>query len=420
MRHRADYAVINKERLFDRLLELGQIGRTEAGGVTRLALTEEDEQGIELVASYMKEAGLRVRRDAAGNLIGRKEGLRQGAPVVASGSHIDTVIEGGMFDGALGVLGAIEALQVMKEQGIMTEHPIEVCVYRDEEGVRFNGAGFSGARGMVGRISPERLQHADKAGTTIAEALTAIGVDPLHITEAARPEGSVKAHVELHIEQGKVLESQGLSVGVVTGICCASRMRVTLKGQADHAGTTPMPIRRDPLVAAAEIIQMVEREAALTGTAVGTVGQLQVYPGAVNVIPGEVRLSIDIRDLSDQVLDALLERVHARAAEICEKRAIELQIQVLGKGIPKPCSTEVQDAIKKACRRLSLAEYTLPSGAGHDSGAFANFCPMGMIFVRSKDGISHNPKEWSSPEDCADGVNVLYHTLLELAITAPK
>jgi allantoate deiminase len=408
--------VINKERLFQRLMELGEIGKQPSGGVTRLALTEEDRQGLELVASYMKEAGLSVRRDAVGNLIGRKEGTNPQAPLVVTGSHTDTVIEGGMFDGALGVLGAIEALQTMHEQGMMTEHPIEVCVYRDEEGVRFNGAGLSGARGTVGGIVPERLLHADKQGITIAEALRANGLDPERIGEAARPEGSVKAHVELHIEQGKVLESLELSVGVVTGICCASRMRVTIRGEADHAGTTPMNIRRDPLVAAAEIIQAVEYEAARNGTSVGTVGQIQAFPGAVNVIPGEVRFTIDIRDISDQALGEVSDAIRLRAAEICGNRKVDLQIQVLGQGIPKPCSEVVQSSIRKALHLLDLNVYSLPSGAGHDSGAFAKFCPMGMIFIRSQNGISHNPAEWSSPEDCADGVNVLYYTLLDLAI----
>lgn len=407
---------IDKDRLSCRLAELGQIGRQASGGVTRLALTEEDRRGLELVAAYMAEAGLSVRQDEAGNLIGRKAGRNPRAALVVTGSHTDTVIEGGMFDGALGVLGAIEALQTMNEQGIVTEHPLEVCVYRDEEGVRFNGVGLSGARATVGGIAPERLLHADKQGITIAEALKANGFDPGRIGEAARPAGSVKAHVELHIEQGKVLESQGYSVGIVTGICCASRMRVTIKGEADHAGTTPMNIRRDPLVAAAEIIQAVEREAAARRTSVGTVGQIQAFPGAVNVIPGEVGFTVDIRDPSDRVLHQLSEAIHSRAQEICDRRNVELRIQVLGQGIPKPCSEVVQQAIRQAFHLLGLEVFALPSGAGHDSGAFVNFCPMGMIFVRSRNGISHNPAEWSSPEDCADGVNVLYHTLLELAI----
>lgn len=418
MKNRQAELHINPERLLRRLQLLGEIGRQPSGGVTRLALTPEDEAAIALVEQFMLEAGLTVRRDAAGNLIGRREGGDPAKPAVLTGSHIDTVVDGGIYDGCLGVLGGIEAVQTMNERGIRTAHAIEVNVYRDEEGVRFRGIGLSGSRGMTSGIDPDRLVHTDADGVSIADALRAVGFDPARIREAVRPKGSVKAHVELHIEQGKVLEVQGAAVGIVTGICCASRCRVVVTGEAGHAGTTPMLLRRDPLAATAEIMSAIEEESLRTGTTVGTVGQLRVFPGAVNVIPGKVAFSIDIRDMDHDVLGAVVDKIAARAGEICERRGMALEFEVLGKGKAKPCAPSVQQTIDRAVRSLGHTPFYLPSGAGHDSGAFADFCPMGMIFVRSRLGISHNPAEWSSPEDCADGTETLYRTLLELAVPA--
>lgn len=408
--------MINKERLFARILEVGEIGKGEDGEINCLAFSPEDKSAVELVAAYMQEAGLSVRMDAAGNLIGRREGRNPHAAVVMTGSHIDTVYDGGMFDGRLGILGGVEALQTMNEQGIITEHPIEVYIYRDEEGTRF-ASGFSGARHLVGILRPEILSHTDKDGISIAEALRANGIDPERVGEAALPPGYAKAQVELHIEQGKVLESQNLAVGVVTGICCQSRGKIVIKGDAGHAGATPMNLRRDPLVAAAEIILVIEKIAQSKGTAVATVGRIKALPGGVNVIPGLVEFSIDVRAQSAETREAVIEEILAQAKEICSRRSVELDFQLLSKGgEPKPCSEEIQGVISEACATLGLPVFKLPSGAGHDSGSFANFCPMGMIFVRSKDGISHNPAEWSSPEDCAEGAHVLYQTLLKLAI----
>lgn len=407
---------LNKERLNKRLIELGDIGKQESGGVTRLAYSKEDKEGIARIASYMKEAGLEVRQDAVGNLIGRKEGQDPKAPVVITGSHSDTVYEGGVYDGALGVIGGIEALQMMNEQGITTKHPIEVVAYRDEEGVRFSG-GISGAGISVGKMKPEVLTYTDNHGITVAEALKANGIDPDKIEEAARPPGSIKAHVELHIEQGNVLEKQNLSVGVVTGITAASRLRLRIIGEAGHAGTTPMRHRRDPLAASAEIIQVIEEEALNTETTVGTVGRMVVHPGGSNVIPSMVEFSIDLRDLNEQVRDVVEGKILSRAKEICHRRHVDMKIDVWNKGTSKPCSDYVQTMIKTSCDELGIESISLPSGAGHDSGNFVDVCQfgMGMIFVRSKDGISHNPNEWSSIEDCAKGVGVLYQTLLKIA-----
>lgn len=409
--------MIDKERLYDSIMRLGEIGQTEGGGVSRLALSRLDAEGIELISELMKGAGLAVRMDEAGNLIGLKEGAVPDAPAVLTGSHSDTVSEGGKFDGALGILGAIEALRCMDEAGIVTDHPIEIYAYRDEEGCRF-ASSYSGSRIVTGKFEPERLTKADIDGITVADALSALGIDWTRVDRAARPPESVKAHVELHIEQGCVLERADVPVGIVTGICASSRGRITLTGQAAHAGTTPMNMRRDPMAAAAAIIQMIEEEASRTGTTVATVGTLTTLPGGVNVIPRQVEFSLDCRDLSEDVRDGVLSRMTERAREICGVRDIEAKIEIYSRGVSKLCSEEVQAAIRRSCDAAGVRAIALPSGAGHDSGAFYDFCPMGMIFVRSRDGISHNPAEWSSPEDCAAGAEVLYRTLLQLAVVS--
>lgn len=407
--------MINTERLFENLMRLGEIGRTESGGVTRLALTDLDREGLELIAGLMREAGLATRMDEAGNLIGRREGRIANAPAVLTGSHCDTVREGGKFDGALGILGAVEALCCMNEAGMVTDHPIEIYVFRDEEGCRF-ASSYSGSRIVTGKFEPARLNKADADGTTVAEALTKLGIDWRLVDRAARPPGSARAYVELHIEQGCVLERAGVAVGIVSGICASARGRITLTGEAQHAGTTPMNMRRDPMAAAAAIIQMIEQEASGTGTTVATVGMLRVLPGGVNIIPGQVEFTLDCRDLSETIRDGVLDRITSRARDICKLRNIEFDIEIYSRGVAKLCADEVQDSIRRSCDRIGVKAISLPSGAGHDAGAFHDFCPMGMIFVRSRGGISHSPAEWSSPEDCAAGADALYHTLLELAV----
>jgi len=409
--------VINKERLYRRLQELGKIGRGESGGVTRHAFTPEHKAARELVASYMKEAGLSVREDAVGNLIGRKEGKNPQAPVVLSGSHIDTVCDGGIFDGSLGILGAIEVLQCFNEQGIETVHPIEVYAFNDEEGSRFSFSMF-GSRGVIGDLTEEDLLKKDRNGITVAEAMEMQGFDPKRFREAARSGKDIKAFIELHIEQGRVLESKNLSVGIVTGIVNELWMKLRVRGEAGHAGTTPMNLRHDALTAAAEMVLAIEREARKTGTTVATVGRLQVYPGGINIIPGQVEFTLDLRDASQEVSDQVEAAIFKEIDKICRARGVQLETEVLQRIPPAICSREFQLLAKKACQKVGLEYFCLPSGAGHDAMQLANICPIGMIFVRSKDGISHNPAEYSSIEDCANGVKVLYHVLLDTAIRA--
>ena len=407
--------MINQERLWNRLALLSEIGKVESGGVTRLSFTPEERRAKDLVASFMKEAGLSVREDAVGNLIGRKEGMRSDAPVVLVGSHVDSVFHGGNFDGPLGVLSGIEALQVMNEQGIETEHPIEVVAFTDEEGARFS-FGMIGSRGIAGTLTGENLLSQDKQHVSIAEAMTAYGLDPNEISKAARKAEDVKAYVELHIEQGKVLEGQNLSTGIVTGIAGPLWVKFILDGEVGHAGATPMAIRRDALTAAAKIIVAIETLASKNGSTVGTVGQVGVKPGGINIIPGRAEFSLDLRDINEAVRDEVEKAIREQAQQICDAQGVKLEIELLQRVAPAPCSDLVKDAAAAAFEKLGLETSYLPSGAGHDGMQFMNLCPMGMLFIRSKDGISHDPAEWSSKEDCTDGANVLFHTVLELAL----
>lgn len=404
---------INRERIWRRLQELGEIGKKE-DGIYCMALSKEEDEAYDLVRRYMEEAGMKVHQDQAGNLIGRKEGKNPNAPVLMTGSHIDTVYGGGIFDGRLGVIGGIEAVQVMKENGIETEHPIEVVAYRDEEGTRFIGS-YSGARFRTGRPLPGILDHVDKDGISVRQALKERGIDPEHVQDAALPAGYGLAHLELHIEQGAVLESLGLPVGIVTGICTQIRGEYVITGQSAHAGTTPIPLRKDALCAASEIVLAIEEEAEKSGSCVATVGKMQVNPGGVNIVPGQVVFSLDIRHLDMKVRDEILAKINARVDEICKRRKVEWKFTVLSEDkAPKPCSPEIQDVIGEACQEAGYPVHRMPSGAGHDSGSFVGFCPMGMIFIRSKDGLSHNGAEYSSPEDCAAGVEILYRSMLKL------
>src|SRR5215208_2520193 len=409
--------MVDGERLWRRLSELAEIGKQESGGVTRLSLTDEEQSAKDKVAAYMEEAGLSVHEDAAGNLFGRREGRYPDAPAVLVGSHVDSVYDGGTFDGPLGVLAGIEVVQTMKEGGVETEDPVEVVAFTDEEGARFS-FGMIGSRAMAGRLSPEDLDHEDESGVSIAGAMLEYGLDPGRIGEAARPAGSLAAYVELHVEQGRVLENEGLPVGGVTGIAAPVWRRLVFTGVTGHAGTTPMELRRDALAAAAEVMAIIEAEASATGSSVATVGQLGVEPGGINIIPGRVELSLDLRDIDERTRDLVEDRILGRAREVCEKRAVGFETEVLQRMVPASCSETVRGAARTACEKLGIRPYALASGAAHDGMQLVELCPMGMIFIRSKNGVSHSPDEWSSKGDCTAGANVLYHTVLQLASTS--
>lgn len=405
--------MIQVERLWNRLMQLGEIGKQTSGGVTRFSFTKEEQEAKRLVASYMEEAGMHVREDAVGNLIGRFDGRRADMPAVVIGSHIDTVPHGGKFDGALGVLAGIEVVQTLNEQQIELDHPVEVIAFTDEEGSRF-GLGMIGSRSIAGTLTQEQLQQADQDGITIGEAMKQSGLDPNTIEEAKRESSTIKAYVELHIEQGRVLEKEGLSAGVVSGIAGPLWTKWIISGEAGHAGATPMDSRKDPLMAAAEIMQFMEEEAKKHPATVATVGQIAVKPGGVNVIPGEVEFTLDLRAIDEAIRDKAETNIKAYAEQVCRKRNVVLNIEALQRITPVPCSGAIQEVIREACRKTGVEPIILPSGAGHDGMQFKTW-PIGMIFIRSKDGISHNPAEWSSKEDCGKGTEILYESVLALA-----
>jgi allantoate deiminase len=405
--------MINENRLWDRLMQLSQIGKQEDGGITRLSFSHEERQVKDKVISFMREAGLSIREDEAGNLIGRREGTQMDAPVVLIGSHLDSVPNGGNFDGPLGVLAGIEILQTMNEEEIVTVNPIEVIAFTDEEGTRF-GFGMIGSRAIAGTLTLEHIEASDKNGISIFQAMKDAGLNPRNFSKAAREKGTIKAYIELHIEQGKVLENENIPVGVVTGIAGPLWTKWTLLGEAGHAGSTPMNIRKDPLVAAGKIFEVIENEVLKYQNAVGTVGKIYVKPGGVNVIPGVVEFTLDLRDIDEIIRNEIENNIRSKATQICNSRGIELSIETLQRVAPAPCSTEIQEIIRNSCEKIGIDTISLPSGAGHDGMQLVHSCPIGMIFVRSRDGISHNPNEWSSNEDCTKGTQVLYETVLEI------
>ncbi|MFF2910260.1 Zn-dependent hydrolase [Paenibacillus sp. NPDC057934] len=405
---------INSERLWNSIQALGQIGADEQGGITRLSLTDEELTGRQFVMSLMADAGLVVRQDEAGNLIGLLAGEELDAAVIATGSHIDTVIQGGRFDGALGVLAGIEVLRTIKEQGIGHARSLEVICFTDEEGVRF-GAGYLGSRAMSGGWDNHWLELTDAKGISLKRAMENAGVNPDAAALASRSRQSLQAYVELHIEQGRVLEALGTSVGIATAIYGHSWLEVTVRGRADHAGTTPMKLRQDPLTATAAQLLAIEQIAVEHG-GVATVGTLKLAPGAINVIPGEVVYSVDLRHEEAEKLLRMERAIRGALASTAEEKGLSLSMISTDSAPPVRSSQMIMDTLAESCRVNGLPEHYMVCGAGHDAVAMNELTEIGLILVRSRDGISHHPLEWSSPEDCADGANVLLHALIQLSI----
>jgi N-carbamoyl-L-amino-acid hydrolase len=400
----------NGARMQERILKLAEFGRDPRGGVSRVAFTEADRQGRAYIISLMRELGLAVRIDPAGNIIGRREGLDPHVPPIVLGSHIDSVPNGGRYDGVVGVIGALECLQVLAEHGVTTRHPLEVIVFAAEEG------GLVGSRAMIGALTPEALDVVSPSGMTMREGIRAIGGDPERLAEAVRRPGEITAFLELHIEQGGTLDTEGVPIGVVEGIVGINRWDVVIEGFANHAGTTPMNQRRDALVAAAELILAVNRVVTSTpGRQVGTVGRIEAEPGAVNVIPGRVRMSVELRDLSAEKIQHLFERIREEARAIEQRRGVNGR-EGDGDATAVPALTDprIRRLIAETAQELGLRSLFLPSGAGHDAQNMARIAPTGMIFVPSVGGISHSPQEYTRPEDLANGATVLVHTILKI------
>jgi N-carbamoyl-L-amino-acid hydrolase len=408
--HAANPIEANAERLQERITELSKFGANPEGGVSRVAFSPADIAGRDYIKKLMRDAGLVVRVDTVGNIIGRREGTDPELPAIMTGSHIDSVPGGGNYDGDVGVLGAIEVAQLLREHGVRLRHPLEVVSFTDEEG------GLIGSLAMTGRLEAAALDVVSHSGKTIRDGIRAVGGDPDRLGDAMRKPGELKAFVELHIEQGAILDEANLDIGVVEGIVGIHWWDVTIEGFANHAGTTPMNRRRDALLSAAELALAVNRVAtSMPGRQVATVGKIRAEPGAPNVIPGRVVLSLEIRDLDAAKIQQVYEAVRMEADKIATARQTPISFKELSVASePAPTDERVRRIIAAAATSLGLSHQVMPSGAGHDAQDMTHIAPTGMIFVPSVGGISHAPKEHTSPSDMANGVNVLLRTVLAI------
>ncbi|MEP7183668.1 MAG: allantoate amidohydrolase [Betaproteobacteria bacterium] len=375
-------------------------------GLTRVFLSPEQRAANEIVLAWMRDAGMDARLDAIGNVVGRYEGERPGLPCLMLGSHLDTVRDAGKYDGMLGVVTAIECVADLAARGRRLPFAVEVVGFADEEGVRFS-ATLLGSRAVAGTFDAAALDREDAGGTTMREALARFGLDPARIGDAARKPADVLAYAELHIEQGPVLEAEGLPVGVVSAINGGNRFNVEVGGMAGHAGTVPMGLRRDALAAAAECALAVERIAKEMPDAVGTVGRIEALPGSVNVIPGKVRFSLDTRAPTDELRERAVAAMRAEFAAIAARRDVDIALTPIWEARTAACAPSLQRQFAAAIHAAGVRVHHLPSGAGHDGMALVGLAPIGMLFVRCKGGISHNPAESITVDDAGVGARVL-------------
>jgi N-carbamoyl-L-amino-acid hydrolase len=408
---------VDGARLRANLEALSMFGRPSGGsfadGVTRLGYSEVDVQGREYVTGLMRSAGLRPRIDAAGNIFAHRDGSDATLAPILFGSHIDSVPTGGNFDGDLGSLAAIETIRRLTEARVTTRRPLEVVVWANEEGGAYQPS-LGGSRLVVGKLGEGELD-AVVNGVTKRDAMSRIGGRADRLAEAQIPKGHYAAYVELHIEQGGNLDRDRINLGVVEGIVTVDRYEVTIDGFANHAGTTPMSERHDALLAAAHLTVAVnEIVKAQPGRQVGTVGKLEVTPNAPNVVPGRVRLTVELRDLAAATLTRLADAIQARARDIATATGTTMAFRQINHNEGASADPLVQRAIERAADSLGFSRARMPSGAGHDAQMAALLCPMGMIFVPSVGGVSHSPKELTSWDDCANGANALLHTVLAL------
>jgi N-carbamoyl-L-amino-acid hydrolase len=400
---------VNGDRIMRHIHGLAEFGKNPQGGVSRVAYSDADKQGREYVLGLLREAKLDVSIDAAGNLIGRRSGSASGLTALLIGSHIDSVPEGGNYDGVVGSMGAIEVAHTLAEKNVTLRHPLEVVIFQNEEG------GLIGSRAMDGELTERELDLVSRSGKTIRDGIKFIGGDPAKLADVRRKKGDIAAYLELHIEQGGYLDTEKIKIGVVEGIVGINWWDVTIEGFANHAGTTAMNNRQDALLAAAKFIEAVNRiVTSVPGRQVGTVGRINALPGAPNVIPGKVVLSLELRDLDAAKINLLYEKIRAEAEQIATASRTKFDFKEINVNIPAPTDAGIRSLIGEAARELGLSTKLMPSGAGHDAQDMARLGPVGMIFVPSVGGISHSPREFSQPDDIINGANVLLHTLLKL------
>lgn len=402
---------VNGARLNEHLKALSEFGRNPQGGVSRVAYSEADRQGREYVMGLMRAAKLDVSVDDAGNLIGRRPAANNDDSLrpILFGSHIDSVPEGGNYDGDVGSLAAIEVAQTLAENNVMTRHPLEVVIFQNEEG------GLIGSRAMDGELGEKELDLVSRSGKTIRDGIKFIGGDPTRLSTVKRSKGSMAAYLELHIEQGGTLEAEKVDIGIVEGIVGINWWDVTIEGFANHAGTTAMNNRQDALLAGARFIEAVNRVVtSVPGRQVGTVGRIQALPGAPNVIPGKVVLSLELRDLDARKIDMLYQRIRAEADQIAQSSKVTFDFKEINVNIPAPTDARIRAIIDSSAKELGLSSKVMPSGAGHDAQDMARLGPVGMIFIPSIGGISHSPKEFSTPKDIENGANVLLGAVMKV------
>ena len=401
---------VNGQRIESRIFELAKFGRDESGHGYRVAYTKGDIEGRAWFMDLMKKAGLDPTIDAAGNIIGKRKGKNQTLRPIGFGSHIDMVPDGGNYDGTLGSISALEIIEILNENNIVTEHSLEVIIFGNEEG------GTIGSKAMVGGLTSDGLQQKSQSGLTMAEGIKAIGGTPDNIQSCIRKKGDFHAWVELHIEQGGILEKEKIQIGVVEGIVGIVHWEVTVEGFANHAGSTPMNMRQDALLAASKFILTVKEVInSVKGNQVGTVGKISVTPGAYNVIPGKVVLGLEIRDLSSNKIEMLFSEIEKRAATIAKEFKTTISfLRQPNESKPALTNKGLQQTINTSAKALGFSTKFMQSGAGHDSQHIATIAPAAMIFIPSVGGISHSPKEFSTATDMSNGANVLLQTILKL------
>ena len=401
---------VNAERLEANLKKLSTFGKNALGGNDRVAFSDYDIEARAFLTTYLENLGLNVYTDAAGNLIAHRSGKKKGAKPIAFGSHIDAVPNGGHYDGDVGVMGGLEVMETLIEKGIETDHPLELIVFSNEEGAIF------GSRAMAGKIDQATLEVKTASGYTNGEGIVRVGGDPKKVFEVKRSSDELHAFLELHIEQGNVLHKNGLDIGVVEGIVGLKWWDVEILGLTNHAGTTPMNDRKDALIAASKFVLAVnEIVTGIEGAQVATVGRIEAFPGAPNVIPGKVIASLEIRDLNADKIKSIYTQIEQRAYAIGKETQTQFNFKPIdATAAPALTDERIQSVIRKNADRLGYTHKTMPSGAGHDAQDMAVITPTGMIFVPSVDGISHAPEEYSTPEAIAKGANVLLQSLLDL------
>lgn len=409
-----NYAEVAAQRVMDRADQLAAISES-AGQLTRVYLSVQHLRANQLVAGWMEQLGMTTWQDAVGNICGRYEGRQEGAKAILLGSHLDTVRNAGRYDGMLGVLCALEVVAYLSQHNIQLEQAIEIVGFGDEEGTRF-GVTLLGSRGITGSWPEHWLGCEDAGGVSVAQAMTIAGLDPTRIASAERPKSDFSAYLELHIEQGPVLEEQGLALGVVTAINGARRLNCSFTGHAGHAGTVPMALRKDALAAAAEWMTFIESATRHRGPdEVATVGTLSCAPGAVNVIPGDVQLTLDIRSPRDESLGSLLGQLLAEGEAIAARRGMQFSAEAYYAIPATPCDAGLQATLTQAVNEVQGRSLSLPSGAGHDAIAIAERWPSAMLFVRCEKGVSHHPAESVTESDVALAVQAFARAVTLLA-----